>query len=277
MIALGLRESHHFTAAGRDFLYLVPSAAIFALDDVTSAVLRLRRRRSPGPRKASRRAVRSLRRESVDTASPNCSSVRAIGYEHQPRTTRRSRCLPMMPFPLTTMVLNVTNQCNLACTYCYEYGEDKIVDTENGRQAEVHERGDGARQRRVPAAREPANRVAHLTFFGGETLLNFPVLQNRRSHMRGGARRRRARTIDFSLTTNATLLRPEIIEFLAENHVGVTVSIDGPQRDAGQVPRLPQRQRQLRYRRAEDQGTARAAPHAADRRARHADVATRWT
>ena len=32
------------------------------------------------------------------------------------------------------MVLNVTNQCNLSCTYCYEYGEDKIVDTENGKQ-----------------------------------------------------------------------------------------------------------------------------------------------
>jgi len=28
------------------------------------------------------------------------------------------------------MVLNVTNQCNLSCEYCYEYGEDKIVDTE---------------------------------------------------------------------------------------------------------------------------------------------------
>ena len=47
--------------------------------------------------------------------------------------------LPLTPFPLTTMVLNVTNQCNLSCTYCYEYGEDKIVDTENGKQAEVHD------------------------------------------------------------------------------------------------------------------------------------------
>ena len=34
--------------------------------------------------------------------------------------------------------------------------------------------------------------------------------------------------VEFSLTTNATLLRPDIIEFLAENDVGVTVSIDGP-------------------------------------------------
>ena len=36
--------------------------------------------------------------------------------------------------PLQTMVLNVTNKCNLACTYCYEYGEDKIVDTQYGKQ-----------------------------------------------------------------------------------------------------------------------------------------------
>jgi uncharacterized protein len=34
--------------------------------------------------------------------------------------------------------------------------------------------------------------------------------------------------IDFSMTTNATMLTPEIIGFLAENNVGVTVSIDGP-------------------------------------------------
>ena len=41
MIALARREFHLFQAAGRDFLYLVPSAAVFALDDATSAVLRV--------------------------------------------------------------------------------------------------------------------------------------------------------------------------------------------------------------------------------------------
>jgi len=72
-----------------------------------------------------------------------------------------------------------------------------------------------------------SNKVAHLTFFGGETLLNFPVLQSTLAY----ARRRAAemgKEVDFSLTTNGTLLRPEIIEFLAENRVGVTISIDGP-------------------------------------------------
>ena len=36
---VGLREFHSFEAAGRRFLYLVPSAAVFALDDCSSAIL----------------------------------------------------------------------------------------------------------------------------------------------------------------------------------------------------------------------------------------------
>src|SRR5207248_947762 len=67
----------------------------------------------------------------------------------------------------------------------------------------------------------------HLTFFGGETLLNFPVLKSTIAYARSRAADL-GKEIDFSLTTNATLLRPEIIEFLAEHRVGVTISIDGP-------------------------------------------------
>ena len=52
-----------------------------------------------------------------------------------------------------------------------------------------------------------ANKVAHVTFFGGETLLNFPVLNKTIAY----ARQRAAelgKEVDFSLTTNGTLLRP---------------------------------------------------------------------
>jgi uncharacterized protein len=160
----------------------------------------------------------------VRAAIAELLEVRAIGYEQQP-AEQPARMLPMMPFPLTTMVLNVTNQCNLACTYCYEYGEDKIVDTEHGRQSKFM--AESTALESVEFLLKESGRVAHLTFFGGETLLNFPVLKSTIAY----ARRRAAevgKEIDFSLTTNATLLRPEIIEFLAENRVGVTISIDGP-------------------------------------------------
>src|SRR5262249_22789277 len=109
---------------------------------------------------------------------------------------------------------------------CYEYGEDKIVDTENGKQPKFMSE-ETARQSVEFMLREAGdNKVAHMTFFGGETLLNFPVLVKTIEY----ARRRAAevgKDVDFSLTTNATLLKPEIIEFLAEERIGVTISSDG--------------------------------------------------
>ncbi|MGC4082506.1 MAG: quinohemoprotein amine dehydrogenase maturation protein [Vicinamibacterales bacterium] len=125
------------------------------------------------------------------------------------------------------MVLNVTNQCNLACTYCYEYGEDKIVDTDNGKQPKFMSI-DTAKQSVEFMLKEAGEaKTAHLTFFGGETLLNFKVLQETIAYARQRAAEM-GKDVDFSLTTNATLLKPEVIKYLVENQVGVTISFDGP-------------------------------------------------
>src|SRR5580693_7072762 len=67
----------------------------------------------------------------------------------------------------------------------------------------------------------------HITFFGGETLMNFPLLKQVVTYATERAVEQ-GRNVDFSLTTNATLLTPAIIEFLSENKIGVTVSMDGP-------------------------------------------------
>jgi uncharacterized protein len=225
-MTLARREFHLFQAAGRDFLYLVPSAAIFALDVPGAAVLRVL-----GEGRRSDDEVVAALADRFDAATATAAirelvDVRAIGYEQKP-DPKPPRLLPMASFPLNTMVLNVTNQCNLACTYCYEYGEDKIVDTEHGQQSKFMSEATARESVEFLLKESGPSRIAHLTFFGGETLLNFPVLQATISY----ARRRAAevgKQIDFSLTTNATLLKPEIIEFLAENNVGVTISMDGP-------------------------------------------------
>ena len=39
MMTLTAGEHHRFEAAGKPFVYLVPSAAIFALDDTADAIL----------------------------------------------------------------------------------------------------------------------------------------------------------------------------------------------------------------------------------------------
>ena len=225
-MTVGLLEHHRFEAAGRPFVYLVPSAAVFALDPVADGIMRLL---EDGPLPAEDVIARlgpTFGPEHVNQTLGELNAVRAIGRTAEPPKPAR-RVIPLTPFPLTTMVLNVTNQCNLSCTYCYEYGEDKIVDTENGKQPKFMTEETAREAVEFMLKESGASHVAYLTFFGGETLMNFPVLQRTVAY----ARRRAAevgKQVHFSLTTNATLLRPETIEFLAENDIGVTISIDGP-------------------------------------------------
>jgi uncharacterized protein len=224
VIALALREFHQFQAAGRQFLYLVPSAAVFELDAAAEAVIRLLREAPRSEDAVIEALAERFQAPALKAVLSELLDVRALGYRHQ-QDPEGPKFLPMMPFPLSTMVLNVTNQCNLACTYCYEYGEDKIVDTEHGKQSKFM--SEATARESVEFLLKEAGQIAHVTFFGGETLLNFPVLKSTVAY----ARRRAAevgKTVDFSLTTNATLLQPEMIDFLADNDIGVTISMDGP-------------------------------------------------
>jgi uncharacterized protein len=226
MSALQRQEFHSFEAAGQHFLYLVPSAAVFALDECSLAVLDELR----GGACDADAVVRTLgsrfdEQEIVGTIA-ELRRVRAIAETAS--LAPMPKIVPLKPVPLQTLVVNVTNQCNLACTYCYEYGEDKIVDTENGKQSKFMSEETARESVEFMLRESRESPTAHMTFFGGETLLNFPVLKSTIAY----ARRRAAevgKEVDFSLTTNATLLRPDVIEFLAENRVGVTISIDGPE------------------------------------------------
>jgi uncharacterized protein len=219
------QEFHEFAAGGHRFLYLVPSAAVFAVDDCSAAVLDAL---AEGPRTAGDLArVLATRFEEgqVVEALAELQRVRAIAEARPPALP--PKIVPLTPVPLQTLVVNVTNQCNLACTYCYEYGEDKIVETASGKQPKFMS-AETARASVDFMLREAGDApTAHMTFFGGETLLNFPVLKATVAYARArGAEL--GKDVDFSLTTNATLLRPEVIDFLADERIGVTISIDGP-------------------------------------------------
>ena len=72
------------------------------------------------------------------------------------------------------------------------------------------------------------NKRAHITFFGGETLMNFKVLKSTIAY----ARQRAAELgKDDRLQPDhqRDAAQPDVIEFLAEDRVGVTISIDGPE------------------------------------------------
>jgi uncharacterized protein len=218
-----LGEFHPFAGGGQQYLYLVPSGAIFALDNLTSAIIE---QLGEGERTkndllaglTARGYVATEVEEAIEELHQSHAIANGDGFE---TTVERAP----LPFPLQTLVLNVTNQCNLSCKYCYEFGEDRLATPEGKPKFMTEETARAAVAYLI--ANSPGRRSIHLTFFGGETLMNFKVVRATIAYARERAREA-GKLIDFSLTTNATLLTPEVIEYLAEHQVGVTISIDGP-------------------------------------------------
>jgi len=217
-------EFHAFESGFQNYLYLVPSAAIFALEDLSSAVLDLLKQRELTREEIIGELVtRGYSHSNIEETLDELHQAHAIALGDgfvEPRLET-----PQQPFPLQTIVMNVTNQCNLSCSYCYEYGEDRIATPEGKTKFMSEETARSTVD--FLLNQSPGRRMVHLTFFGGETLLNFPVVKSTIGYARDKAAEM-GKYIDFSMTTNATMLTSEIISFLAENNVGVTVSIDGP-------------------------------------------------
>ncbi|MBK8098598.1 MAG: quinohemoprotein amine dehydrogenase maturation protein [Planctomycetes bacterium] len=216
---------------GTAFVYVTPSAAILALDGLAGQLVAgfdvpdgvddadfVAQHADPAE---ARRALGDL----VDLGV-----IRPVDEVRPPAAQ-----LPPMPFPLATLVLNVTNKCNLSCTYCYEYGADKIATpAAPGEKRVSRMTEDTARQSIDFLLRSSAERPqVSITFFGGETLLNFPAIRAAVDYAEQQAKAVRKR-VHYSLTTNATLLTDEVIDFLTTHRFGITISIDG---DAGEQDR----------------------------------------
>ena len=131
------------------------------------------------------------------------------------------RNIPVESGQITHLICNVSHSCNLSCRYCYadsgRYGgETGMIDEATARSYVDFLLDHSGNSPRVG-----------MTFFGGEPLLNFPVIVSTVQYAVEKAAERK-KMIKFDLTTNGTLLDEEKISFLDRYRVMVTVSMDGP-------------------------------------------------
>jgi uncharacterized protein len=218
-----LGEFHRFSAAGANFLYLVPAGAIFVVDrEVGKLIECLTPAPLPYASLMERLQAQGVEHDAADELITEMYHSNVILAEDS--VPEKPHELPEA-FPIQTLVMNLTNQCNLSCQYCYEFGADKVATPEGKPKFMDFETAKASVD--FLLAESGDRRAIHITFFGGETLMNYPLLKQVVTYANQRAKEQ-GRTIDFSLTTNATLLTPAIIEFLSENHIGVTVSMDGP-------------------------------------------------
>lgn len=213
-------NSHEVSVDGRRILFHVPTTSLFELDALAADVLDLFReqpevsetdvRRRFDGRHPPERVLETLE-ELLDLE---------IIHNGRPRPANHPP-VAIANYPISTLVLNVNTGCNLSCTYCYK---EDLATPDRG-QRMVFETAAQSFELLLAEAKERGR--VNLVFFGGEPLSNMPLIRQVIDH----AERRGAevgKTVDFSLTTNATLLTEELVAYLSAHRVGVTVSMDGP-------------------------------------------------
>lgn len=112
-----------------------------------------------------------------------------------------------------------SQDCNLNCTYCYgdggDYGKARMMMKTETANNFLDRFITGEHERYL------------VNFFGGEPLMNLPLLKEVVAKAREKASRQ-GFEIDFNLTTNGTLWSDKIRDFLRDDINNITVSLDGP-------------------------------------------------
>ena len=120
------------------------------------------------------------------------------------------------------LILEATRDCNMRCKYCL-YSRHQP-----GKRGTCKQDMPLATARKAVEyfhAHSSGQAKAALGFYGGEPLLNASLVRKATEYARKVIR---GKELTCSLTTNGTLLDPEIMAFLADNEFFTFISLDGP-------------------------------------------------
>ncbi|UCH73324.1 MAG: quinohemoprotein amine dehydrogenase maturation protein [Rhodospirillales bacterium] len=222
MSALHLvRENmHEVRVDGRQLLFHVPTTSLFEMDRIAGEVLGLFQEMDMVTAADIESRFDGLFAPEQITAAlgelKDLQIIRDVGG-----TVPNSAEIKIGAYPISTMVLNVNTGCNLSCTYCYK---EDLAPPDEGQRMEFRTAADAFELLlREAAGRDRVN----LVFFGGEPLSNMGLIRDVTAYA-GRRAAEEGKTVDLSLTTNATLLTDELIAWFDAHRFGLTVSMDGP-------------------------------------------------
>jgi uncharacterized protein len=216
-----------FATEQHRYVYDANTSSLFQVDELTEQLILASR--AGGDQAALER--RFAREWPVKTVRVGLARVRAWerrGYlsSFRPRGLRfpfdRRAIRHQLATRMHQLQLEVTQSCNLRCRYCVYSGTYQ------------NHRPHGLRKMSRATAMTALEffwrhsidtEKRYVCFYGGEPLLNFPVIAacvERAGQLAGTV------PVKFSLTTNGICLSEEIVRFLADHEAFVRVSLDGP-------------------------------------------------
>ena len=121
---------------------------------------------------------------------------------------------------LKALCLNVAHDCNMICDYCFAQtggysGHRCLMTADTAKKAlKLLIEGSGSRKN------------IEVDFFGGEPLLNFKVIKETVEYGRE-LEKEYGKKINYTITTNGTILNDEIKEFINSEMDNIVISVDG--------------------------------------------------
>jgi len=120
------------------------------------------------------------------------------------------------------MSLQLTQQCNFRCAYCAYCAGDFVMQRDHSPKRMTIETAMAAVD--FFAARCGNQDQPAIGFYGGEPLLEFPLIQKVTEY---AEEKLYGKDLTFAVTTNASLLTPDIARYFSEHNFLLTISLDG--------------------------------------------------
>lgn len=210
---------HHFEHEGAFILFDVDALCVH--DSVALDREILESATEPRPPSEINRIVRSADQGKVSDRID--ALIRAGILRPKGVPIKRAPLAP--PTNYATFMVNVSQRCNLTCSYCYvNKGHFDYIETPIPRMpiADAEQLVDRVHQH------FPDIHIYGYHFYGGEPLLNFKAICTIVETAERKAKETGTET-DYHITTNGTLLTPEIADFMDEHRFTVYYSIDSNQ------------------------------------------------
>jgi len=121
------------------------------------------------------------------------------------------------------MTLQLTQECNFRCSYC-TYGE-KCSDSQRSHSPLKMSLNTALKAIDFFVSHSIDRNDVSIGFYGGEPLLKFDMIKTLINY---AEKEFFGKSLTFNITTNGSLLTPEVARYLSKHNVNVTISLDGP-------------------------------------------------
>ena len=208
-----------FEGGGKKFVLDVNTSAFFQVSDLVSDLIKISKKYE------TKDIVELLRKkysqEEIEKAFRDFEDYNSKGLLLDVDKNPPKKYTPYRRSDVAYLCMNLTHDCNLRCKYCYgdggSYGGPRNYMSISTAQKTVDF-----------FMKYSGNfKDLEITFFGGEPMMNFDVLKYTVLYGNSQAKKY-GKKLSYSITTNATLMDKEKLDFMNEYNIGAQISLDGP-------------------------------------------------